>query len=70
MPNCGEGENDFASLDPRGPLLECPDGSEQGWTVDGQPFPTNAPAFRHAVDLHPVITAWDGTLLTSRDYTV
>jgi hypothetical protein len=59
-----------ASTDPRGPLIACPGGLDQGWTVEGSPFPTNPIPFQHTVDVHPVITAWDGTLLTSRNYTV
>ena len=64
MPGCGEGESDSASTDPRGPVLQCPDGTSAGWTIDGQPFPTNPAGLQQPLPVNQVIRAWDGTQLS------
>jgi hypothetical protein len=71
--SCGEGEADTAELTPQAVwiALDCPDGSVQRWTKDGQPASTNTAPFDRPLEVHPVIKAWDGpTLLTNRDLTV
>jgi hypothetical protein len=65
MPNCGDGQSTTASTNPRGPVLGCPGGTTEGWTIDGQPFASNDPGFQDPVAVHPVFTMWDGTLVTS-----
>jgi hypothetical protein len=67
MPDCGQGEKESASINPRGPVLQCPDGTNAGWTIDGQPFATKPAGFQQPVPVNQVIRAWDGTLLSSLD---
>ena len=45
-------------------IIECPDGSVIGYSVDGQPLPGNPAGYRDPLDVHPVITAWNGRPLT------
>jgi hypothetical protein len=48
------------------PSATCPDDSAQAsWDERGRPMPDNAPGWDHQLDVHPVIRAWDGTLLTA-----
>jgi hypothetical protein len=68
---CGEGEN--MTADPPSSysiVLECPNGSTQSWAVDGTPAPTNAPGDDVPLDHHPVIRAWDDTLLMNPSITI
>jgi hypothetical protein len=64
MPDCGQGEKESASINPRGPVLQCPDGTNAGWTIDGQPLAANPAGFQQPVPVNQVIRAWDGTLLS------
>jgi hypothetical protein len=66
--SCGEGENETAELTPQTVWIavECPDGSVQRWTKDGQPAASNTAPFDQPLAVHPVIRAWDTTLLTNR----
>jgi hypothetical protein len=67
---CGEGENqtwDPATLQI---WVQCPDYLGTGdvrYDRFGQPDPRNAPEFQTPLKAHPVITAWDGTLLVDAD---
>jgi hypothetical protein len=46
------------------PSARCPDGTDVArWLADGAPHPANATGFQHELDVHPVVHAWDGTLL-------
>jgi hypothetical protein len=64
---CGEGENE--TWDPRTleVVLDCPDGTVARFTRDGTPDPGNPPGFTAPLEIHPVITAWDGSLLIDVD---
>jgi hypothetical protein len=69
---CGEGEN--MTADPHATdyviLLDCPDGSTQRWTRTGAPAPTNSAGYDAQLEKHPVIKAWDGSLLANVDETI
>jgi hypothetical protein len=68
---CGEGEN--MTADPSSPypiVLECPNDPTQLWTIKGQPAPTNMAGDDQQLETHPVIVAWDGTLLTNPGETI
>jgi hypothetical protein len=46
------------------PSARCPDSTDVArWLADGAPHPANATGFQHELDVHPVVHAWDGTLL-------
>jgi hypothetical protein len=64
MPSRGAGEVQDAGTNVRAALLECADGSKGGWTIDGQPLPSNSPNFLDPVGVNHVVRAWDGTLLS------
>jgi hypothetical protein len=52
------------------PSATCPDSINLAhWSMIGQPNPGNAPGFHEVLAVHPVIRAWDGTLLSSLDLT-
>jgi hypothetical protein len=62
---CGEGENMTADATSPYPIvLECPNDPTQSWSYTGSPSPGNRPGDDVPLDGHPVIRAWDGTLLT------
>lgn len=68
---CGEGEN--MTADPSSPypiVLECPNDPAQSWTINGQPAQTNMVGDDQQLAVHPVIMAWDGTLLTNPGDTI
>jgi hypothetical protein len=69
--SCGEGEGETAEVNAQGVwvAIDCPDGSVQRWTTDGQPALTNSAEFSRPLAIHPVIKSWDGTLLTDRSVT-
>jgi hypothetical protein len=61
---CGEGENMTADATSPYPIvLECPNDPTQSWSYAGSPSPGNRPGDDVPLDRHPVIRAWDGTLL-------
>jgi hypothetical protein len=61
---CGEGENMTADATSPYPIvLECPNDPTQSWSYTGSPSPGNRPGDDVSLDGHPVIRAWDGTLL-------
>jgi hypothetical protein len=61
---CGEGENMTADATSPYPIvLECPNDPTQSWSYTGSPSPGNRPGDDVPLDGHPVIRAWDGTLL-------
>jgi hypothetical protein len=67
---CGEGENE--TWDPKTLQIwvQCPaylGTGDMRYDRFGQPDPTNAPKFRAPLEAHPVITAWDGSLLVYLD---
>jgi hypothetical protein len=64
IPDCGPGEVQDASTNVRAPLLECPDGTKGGWTIDGQPLMDNSPDLAYGVPASHVVRAWDGTLIS------
>jgi hypothetical protein len=64
MPDCGPGEIQDAATNVRAPLLECPDGTKGGWTIDGQPLMGNSPGLTDPVPPSYVVRAWDGTLIS------
>lgn len=64
MPDCGPGEIQGAATNVRAPLLECPDGTKGGWTIDGQPLMGNSPGLTDPVPPSYVVRAWDGTLIS------
>jgi hypothetical protein len=46
------------------PSTTCPDSTQLAqWDAAGSPLPGNATGFQHPIDVHPVVRAWDGTLL-------
>jgi hypothetical protein len=68
---CGEGEN--MTADPNTAyaiVLECPNDPTQSWTRVGEPASSNIPGDDSVLAAHPVIRAWDGTLLTDLKATV
>jgi hypothetical protein len=68
---CGEGENMTADASSQYPIvMECPHDPTQSWTLSGQPAPSNMPGNDQQLDKHPVIVAWDGTLLTDIGATI
>ena len=70
---CGEGENMTADA-PHATdyviVLECPDGSTQRWTRTGAPAPKNSTGYDAHLEKHPVVKAWDGSLLANLDETI
>ena len=63
---CGEGENE--TWDPKTLQIwvQCPaylGTTDMRYDRFGNPDPGNAPTFQTPLDAHPVITAWDGSLL-------
>jgi hypothetical protein len=64
MPDCGPGEVQDAATNVRAPLLECPDGTKGGWTIDGQPLTDNSPDLAYGVPASHVVRAWDGTFIS------
>jgi len=64
---CNEGGSVMTSWQPS---ATCPDsiGLAQ-WDMNGQPAASNAPGYHEVLPVHPVIRAWDGTLLSSLDLT-
>jgi hypothetical protein len=68
--SCGEGENETWDPQRLQVLLECPDGTEARFERDGTPVPGNPPGFGNPLEIHPVITAWDGSLLIDVDATM
>jgi hypothetical protein len=70
---CGEGENMTADA-PHATdyviVLDCPDGSTQRWTRTGSPAPTNSTGYDAQLEKHPVVKAWDGSLLANVDETI
>jgi hypothetical protein len=73
MKPCGEGENMTADA-PHATdyviVLECPNGSTQRWTRTGAPAPTNSTGYDAQLEKHPVVKAWDGSLLANVDETI
>jgi hypothetical protein len=68
---CGEGEN--MTADPNSAyaiVLECPNDPTQSWTRVGEPASSNIPGDDSVLAAHPVVRAWDGTLLTDLQTTV
>jgi hypothetical protein len=64
---CNEGGTVVTSWQPS---ARCPDSINLAqWSMSGQPDPGNAPGFHEVLAVHPVIRAWDGTLLSSLDLT-
>jgi hypothetical protein len=51
-------------------VLECPSDPPQTWTYVGKPASSNIPGDDSVLAAHPVIRAWDGTLLTDLQATV
>jgi hypothetical protein len=48
------------------PSTTCPDDvAKAQWSATGVPGPGNAQGFQDLLDVHPVISAWDGSLLVS-----
>ena len=46
------------------PSQTCPDSVDLAqWSANGTPAPNNAPGFLDPLPVHPVLRAWDGTLL-------
>ena len=68
--SCGEGQNQTWDREARQILMECPSGPDVRYELDGTPVAGNPPAFIQPLDVHPVITAWDGTLLASVETTI
>jgi hypothetical protein len=67
---CGEGENDTWDPETLQIWIQCPAYLRTGdvrYDRFGQPDPRNAPEFQTPLTAHPVITAWDGTLLVDAD---
>jgi hypothetical protein len=64
---CGEGENETWDPKTLEVVLECPDGTVARFARDGTPDPGNPPGFTAPLEIHPVITAWDGSLLIDVD---
>ena len=64
MPDCGAGSTQAAATIPRAAVLECPDGTKAGWTIDGQPLSGNPPSLSDPVPPNHVVRAWDGTLIS------
>ena len=65
---CGEGENQTWDPTTLQIWIQCPAYLGTGdvrYDRFGRPDPGNAPAFRSPLRAHPVITAWDGSLLIS-----
>jgi len=63
---CGEGENEIWDPATRQIWVQCPaylGTSDMRYDRFGNPDPSNAPAFQTPLEAHPVITAWDGSLL-------
>jgi hypothetical protein len=51
------------------PSQTCPDSVNLAqWSADGTPAAGNAPGFQDALSVHPVIRAWDGTLLALLEF--
>jgi hypothetical protein len=51
------------------PSQTCPDSTDLAqWSADGTPEAGNAPGFQDALSVHPVIRAWDGTLLALLEF--
>ncbi len=65
--SCGEGENETWDRQRLQVLLECPDGTEVRFERYGTPVPGNPSGFTTTLDIHPVITAWNGSLLIDVD---
>lgn len=64
IPDCGAGAIQGATTNPRAAVLECPDGTKVGWTMDGQPLSNNPPNLSDPVPANHVVRAWDGTLIS------
>jgi hypothetical protein len=69
MPECA-GEIQGAAANVRAPLLDCADGTNGGWTMNGLPLQNNSPTLMDPVDVHPVFHVWDGTLVTALGTTI
>jgi hypothetical protein len=51
-------------------LLEGPCYQDIRYDVDGAPDPANPPGYQQPLERHPVVRAWDGTLLVALDFVV
>jgi hypothetical protein len=64
---CREGGQLLTRWDPSS---ACPDSTALSqWSADGSPDAGNATGFQHPLDVHPVVRAWDGTLLAVLGFT-
>ncbi|MDP9299944.1 MAG: hypothetical protein M3P43_03470 [Actinomycetota bacterium] len=64
---CNEGGTVVTSWQPS---ATCPDNTDLAtWDISGRPAPGNAPGYQEVLPVHPVVRAWDGTLLSSLDLT-
>jgi hypothetical protein len=51
------------------PSQTCPDSTDLAqWSANGTPAAGNAPGFQDPLSVHPVIRAWDGTLLAELEF--
>jgi hypothetical protein len=68
--SCGEGGNQTWDRDLQQILMECPYGPDIRYERDGTQVAGNPPGATEPLDVYPVITAWDGTLLVSTTTTI
>jgi hypothetical protein len=61
--SCGEGQSQQWDPHRLQVLIECPGGTEIRYERDGTPLPGNPSGSSEPLEIHPVITAWDGSLL-------